>query len=115
MAQKKVDENKYYQIVKQTNKDTPSFTILLLFIKEDAFQNEIFYLFSIFFRFLGLLIVCGNYDNSSAVSLDCLTISTFFRVFSSYGLTEKLRMTNLIYFVLSIIIFVLLLIMIISY
>ena len=115
MAKKKVDENKYYQIVKQTNKDTPSFTILLLFIKEDAFQNEIFYLFSIFFRFLGLLIICGNYNNSSSVSLDRLTISTFFRAFSSYGLTEKLRMTNLIYFVLSIIIFVLLLIMIISY
>ena len=115
MAQKKDDENKYFQIIKLTSKDTPSLVVLLLFIGADAIENEIFYLFAIFFRFLGLLIICGNYNNSSSSYSDHLTISTFFRYFCSYGLTEKLRMSNLVYVVLSIIIFLLLLLMIFLY
>ena len=115
MVGKKDDENKYYQIIKRTNKETPIFIILLLFIKSDAIENEIFYLFSIFFRYLGFLIICGNYNNSSSSSNNRKTISLFFRWFSSYGLTEKLRMSNLVYNILSILIFFLLLLMIFFY
>ena len=115
MAEKKDDENKYYQIIKRTNKETPLLVILLLFIKSDVIENEIFYLFSIFFRYLGFLLICGNYNNSSSSSTNRKTISLFFRWFSSYGLTEKLKMSNLVYNILSLLIFFLLLIMIFFY
>ena len=115
MAQKKDDENKYYKIIKQTNKETPLVVKLLLVLKSDAIENEIFYLFAIFFRFLGFLIICGNYNNSSSKSTNRKTISLFFRWFCSYGLTEKLQMSNLVYDILSLLIFALLLIMIFFY
>ena len=104
------EKNKYFKIIKEINKDTPSIVSLLLFIKSNSFENEIFYLLAIFLRFISLLIICGNFDNETN-----LTISSFFRAFLSYGLTEQLKITNLIYIIISIIIFVLLLIMIFIY
>ena len=110
MEAKKDEENKYFKIIKKLNKDTPIIVSLLLCLKANSFENEIFYLLAIFFRFIGLLIICGNYQND-----ENLTISYYFRTFLSYGLSEKLKITNLIYIIISIIIFVLLLIMIFFY
>ena len=110
METKKDEENKYFKIIKKLNKDTPIIVSLLLCLKANSFENEIFYLLAIFFRFIGLLIICGNYQND-----ENLTISYYFRTFLSYSLIEKLKITNLIYIIISIIIFVLLLIMIFFY
>ena len=109
MIRKKDDDNKYIQILKHLNKDTPSIIPILLFIKSDALENELFYFIVIFFRFLGLLIICCNYSNSSSGSRGHLSISTFFRSICAYGLTEKLHIANLSYFIISIVIFLLLL------
>ena len=109
MVKKREGDNKYIQILKYLNKDTPSIVPILLFIKADSLQNEIFYFIVIFFRFLGLLIICCNYSNSSSVSTDHLTISTIFRSICAYGLTEKLHITNLSYIIISLILFALLL------
>ena len=115
MVKKRDADNKYSQILKYINKDTPSLVPILLFIKADSLQNEIFYFIVIFFRFLGLLIICGNYSNSSSVSRDHLTISTIFRAICAYGLIEKLHITNLSYIIISIILFALLLMIYILY
>jgi len=115
MVKKRDDSNKYIQILKYLNKDTPSIVPILLFIKADSLQNEIFYFIVIFFRFLGLLIICGNYINSSSISKDHLTISTIFRSICAYGLTEKLHITNLSYIIISIILFALLVMIYILY
>ena len=108
-------ENKYIQIMQYKNKDTPILVPLLLFIKSDFLNNDIFYFIVIFFRFLGLLIICGNYSNGSTVNRDHLTISIIFRAISSYGLTGQLRISNLVYIIISIILFVLLFIMALLY
>ena len=115
MSQNDVCQNKYIQILNQSNKNTPLIVSLLLILKVDLIKNEIFYLFAIFFRFLGLLIICGDFSSGSSSSIKSLTLSTVFRSLSSYGLTAKLKMSNLTYFTLSIIIFLLLLIMIFFY
>ena len=115
MVKKREDDNKYIQILKYINKDTPSIVPILLFIKADSLQNEIFYFIVIFFRFFGLIIICGNYSNSSSVSRDHLTISTIFRSICAYGLTEKLHITNLSYNIISLILFALLLMIYIIY
>ena len=115
MVKKRDDDNKYIQILKYINKDTPSIVPILLFIKADSLQNEIFYFIVIFFRFLGLLIICGNYRYSSSISTDHLTISTIFRSICAYGLSKKLHITNLSYIIISIILFVLLLMIYILY
>ena len=110
MAQIKEAENKYLQILKHTNKETPSLVFLLLFLKADNFENEIFYLFAIFFRFLGFLIICGNYYDSSAINSEQLSISTILRALSSYGFIQKIKMTSQIYNIISLIIFIIFLI-----
>ena len=104
MVRKKDDDNKYIQILKHLNKDTPSIIPILLFIKSDALDNEHFYFIVIFFRFLGPLIICCDYINSSG-SEEFFTISTIFRSICAYGLTEKIHITNLSYIIISIIIF----------
>ena len=115
MVKKREDDNKYKQILKYLNKDTPSIVPILLIIKADSPQNEIYYFIVIFFRFLGLLIICGNYSNSSSSSKDHLTISIIFRSICAYGLTQKFHITNLSYNILSIILFALLLMIYIIY
>ena len=115
MSQKNNDENKYFNIINQTNKDTPIIVSLLLFIKAYAFENEIFYIFSIFFRFMGLLIICGNFNNSSSLQDESLNFSYIIRIISSYGITKNLKMSNIVYNVISIILFILLLIIISFY
>jgi len=115
MVKRRNDDNKYTQILKYLNKDTPSIVPILLFIKSDAIKNEIVFFIVIFFRFLGLLIICGNYNNSSSVSRDHLTISTIFRSICAYGLTEKIHITNLSYIIISMILFALLLMIYILY
>ena len=110
MAKIREDENKYLQIINLTNKETPSGVFLLLFLKANESESELFFLFAIFFRFLGFLIICGRYNDSSTVNFEHLTISTIFRAFSSYGLIQKVKLTNGIYNVISIIIFILFLI-----
>ena len=115
MSQKNNDENKYFNIINQTNKDTPIIVSLLLFIKAYAFENEIFYIFSIFFRFMGLLIICGNFNNSTSLQDESLNFSYIIRIISSYGITKNLKMSNIVYNVISIILFILLLIIISFY
>ena len=116
MSIKSYDENNYYEILKLSNKDTPIIALLLLFIKAGAFENEIFYFFTIFFRFLGLLIISGNFNNGfSSKSPDYFTISYLFRIITSYGLIEKCKITNLGYIIISFILFFLLLLMIFFY
>ena len=115
VIKKKNDDNKYNQILKYLNKDIPSIVPILLFIKSNAIMNEITYFIVIFFRFLGLLIICGNYNNGSSLSRNHLTISTIFRSISAYGLTEKLHITNLSYNIVSIILFSFLLMIYIFY
>ena len=110
MAKMLEDENKYLKILKQANKQTPSGVFLLLFLKADDFENDIFYLFAIFFRFLGFLIICGNYYDNSTINLEHLTISNTFRDLTSYGLIQRIKMTNQVYNIVSIIIFILFLI-----
>ena len=47
MVKKRDADNKYSQILKYINKDTPSLVPILLFIKADSLQNEIFYFIAI--------------------------------------------------------------------
>jgi hypothetical protein len=115
MAEKINLENKYVQIMNYKIKGTPAIVPLLLFIKSDFLNNEFFFFIAIFFRFLGLLIICGNYSNGSTINRDHLTISIFFRAISCYGLSEKLRISNLTYNTISFILFIMLLIMLIFY
>ena len=110
MAQIKDDENKYIQLIKHTNKETPYAILILLFLKANDFENELFYLICIFFRFLGLLIICGNYYDNSTINSQNIPISNIFRILSSYGLIKKITMTNQVYNLISIIVFILFLI-----
>ena len=114
MAKIREDENKYLKILKQANKETSSGVIFLLYLKSTDLENEIFYLFAIFFRFLGFLIICGSFYDNSTINFEHITISTIFRALSSYGLIEKLKLTNQIYNIISIIIFILFLISFLS-
>ena len=112
MAQIKDNENKYLQIFKKAKKNTKSSVFFLLFLKAVSFENELFYLFSIFFRFLGFLIICCNFNNNSDINFEHPSISNIFRALSSYGLIQKIKISNIVYNIISIIIFILFLIII---
>ena len=105
MVKKKTDESKYVQIIQIKNKNTPIIIPLLLFIKADSTDNELYYMLTFLFRFMGLLIMSGNFNLDVSLPRDHLSISILFRVFTSYGIAERLKITNLVYIILSFLIF----------
>ena len=53
------------QILRQMHKDAPVYVPFILIMKKDFTTSFSFYLFSYFFRFIGILILSGNCDIES--------------------------------------------------
>ena len=115
MVKKKTGESKYVQIIQQQGKKTPALVPLLLFIKVDSTANEFYYLFTFFLRFVGFIIICGNFAINKSLQNDYLSISIIFRYLTSYKIAEQFKMTNFAYNIISLLLFILSIVFIFFY
>ena len=101
------------QILRQMHKDAPVYVPFILIMKKDFTTSFSFYLFSYFFRFIGILILSGNCDIESTKGIK--TFASWARFITSHNLINLLNLNNKHYLVGSIIIFIAFLILNILY
>ena len=101
------DRSKYTQVVQHVHKNIPVYVPFLLMMKIDFTENFAFFFASYFFRFIGILIHCGNFFVEDRQMLENKSFSMWLRNITSYKLVQLLGMTNLGYIILSLIILVL--------
>ena len=103
------------QILRQIHKNTPFYIAFLLIMKEDFTLNLIFYLFSYFFRFIGIFILTGSFIIDPTKIKTTKVFADIARYLSSYELVNLFKITNKQYIVISLIIFAVFLLQILFY
>ena len=93
------------KILRQIHKNTPFYVAFLLIMKEDFTLNFIFYLFSYFFRFIGIFILTGSFIIDPEKIKSTKVFSDIVRYITSYELVSLFNLTNRQYVVISLIIF----------
>ena len=101
------ERSKYTQVVQHVHKNIPVYVPFLLMMKIDFTENFAFFFASYFFRFIGIIIHCGNFNLEEKKVLENKSISMWIRNITSYKLIQLFGMTNLGYIIISLIIFVL--------
>ena len=97
----------YYELIRIVHDKVPAYISFLLMLKLDFTDNIIFYIVSFFLRFNSILILCGNFQLSKREVNENETISKYFRYFTCNFILYTLKITNLIYIIISFIIFIL--------
>ena len=95
----------YYELIRTVHDKVPSYISFLLMLKLDFTDNTFFYLLSYFLRFNSILIICGKFQ-LSLQELNEETISGYLRYFTCNFILSSAKITNLIYIIISLIIFV---------
>ena len=93
------------QILRQIHKNTPFYIAFLLIMKEDFTLNFAFYLFSYFFRFIGIFILTGCFIIDPEKIKNTIVLSDIVRYITSYELVSLFKLTNRVYVIISLIIF----------
>ena len=93
------------QILRQIHKNTPSSIAFLLIMKEDFTLNFVFYLFSYFFRFIGIFILTGSFIIDPKKIETTVVLADIVRYLTSYELVSFFKITNRQYVIISLIIF----------
>ena len=93
------------QILRQIHKNTPFYIAFLLIMKEDFTLNFAFYLFSYFFRFIGIFILTGSFIIDPEKIKNTIVLSDIVRYITSYELASLFKITNRVYVIISLIIF----------
>ena len=101
------ERSKYVQVVQHVHKNISTFVPFLLMMKIDFSENFGFFFLSYFFRFIGVLILCGDFSFTEKQVLEHKTLSKWLRNITSFNLVDLLGVGNLGYIVISLIIFVL--------
>ena len=109
------ERSKYTQIIQHIHKNISIYIPFLLMMKVDFTENFIFFFLSYFFRFIGILIHCGNLNLKEEQVLNNKSLSNWLRNLTAYKLVELSGMSNLTYIVICIIIFILFFIRLILY
>ena len=95
----------YYELIRTVHDKVPSYISFLLMLKLDFTENTFYYILSYFLRFNCILIVCGNFQLSHREVNENATISDYFRYFTCHFILSSAKITNLIYIIISFIIF----------
>ena len=101
------ERSKYTQVVQHVHKNIPVYVPFLLMMKIDFTENFIFFFASYFFRFIGILILCGDFSIETYQVIENKSLSQWLRNITSFKLVEILGISNISNVVISIIIFVL--------
>ena len=97
----------YYDLVRIVHDKVPSHVSFLLMLKLDFTNNTIFYILSYFLRFNGILILCGNFRLSKKEAKETKSLSRYLQYITSYYIMKEAKITNFIYVIISLVIFVL--------
>ena len=109
------ERSKYTQVVQHVHKNIPIYVPFLLIMKIDFTENFIFFFASYFFRFIGIIIQCGDFSIEKHQIIENKTLSKWMRNITAYKLVGLLGISNMGYIVISLIIFVLFVIRIFLY
>ena len=101
------ERSKYVQVVQHVHKNISTYVPFLLMMKIDFTENFGFFFLSYFFRFIGILILCGDFSFTETQVKEHKTFSKWMRNITSYKLVDLLGINNLGYIIISLIIFVL--------
>ena len=101
------ERSKYTQVVQHVHKNIPVYVPFLLMMKIDFTENFAFFFASYFFRFIGVIIHCGNFAMEEYQVLHNKTLSKWMRNITAFKLVSMLGISNMGYVVISLIIFVL--------
>ena len=101
------ERSKYTQVVQHVHKNIPLYVPFLLMMKIDFTENFAFFFASYFFRFIGILIHCGDFALEKYQIIENKTLSKWLRNITAYKIVDLLGISNKAYIVISIIIFVL--------
>jgi len=101
------ERSKYTQVVQHVHKNIPVYVPFLLMMKIDFTENFVFFFAAYFFRFIGILIHCGNFNIEIYQVIGNKSLSKWLRNITAYKLVELLGISNMSYIVICIIIFVL--------
>ena len=93
------------QILRQIHKNTPFYIAFLLIMKEDFTLNLIFYLFSYFFRFIGIFILTGSFIIDPDKLKNNKVFADIARYITSHELISLFNINNKQYIIISLIIF----------
>ena len=101
------ERSKYTQVVQHVHKNIPLYVPFILMMKIDFTENFAFFFAAYLFRFIGIIIHCGNFAIEKYQILENKTLSKWVRNITAFKLVEVLGITNMGYIVISIAIFVL--------
>ena len=101
------ERSKYTQVVQHVHKNIPVYVPFALMMKIDFTENFAFFFASYFFRFIGIIIHCGNFAIEKNQILENKTLSKWLRNITAYKIVEVLGITNMPYIAISLTIFVL--------
>ena len=109
------ERSKYTQIIQHIHKKISVYVPFLLMMKVDFNENFVFFFFSYFLRFVGILIHCGNFNVNAEQVINNKSVSNWFRYITAYSLVKTSGMSNLTYVIICLIIFILFVIRLILY
>ena len=101
------ERSKYTQVVQHVHKNIPVYVPFLLMMKIDFTENFVFFFASYFFRFIAIIIHCGNFNIEDIQLKENKTLSKWCRNITAYKLVQLLGIKNMSYIVISLAIFVL--------
>ena len=101
------ERSKYVQVVQHVHKNISTYVPFLLMIKIDFTESFGFFFLSYFFRFIGIFILCGNFNLTERQIRENKAFSKWMRNITAYKLVDLLGIDNLVYIIISLIIFVL--------
>ena len=101
------ERSKYTQVVQHVHKNIPVFVPFLLMMKIDFTENFAFFFASYFFRFVAIIIHCGDFSVETYQIKENKSLSKWLRNITTYKLVQLLGITNMAYIVISLVIFIL--------
>ena len=97
----------YKELLRTVHDKIPSYISFLLIMKLDCTESIFFFLLAYFLRFVGILILCGNFYMTQQDVKEHESLAYYLRFLTSYKYIEFLKLTNFNYIFISGIIFVL--------
>ena len=101
------ERSKYTQVVQHVHKNIPVYVPFILMMKIDFTENFIFFFASYLFRFIAIIIHCGDFTIDAKQVIENKALSKWARIITAYKITEVFGITNIGYLIICIAIFVL--------
>ena len=109
------DNTKYIDILNRMKRNSPSSQIFLIAIMQNITNNYFYYFLCIFFRFIPLLFISGDYTSIFNENKSKKTFQNILKSFTCYNFIKNLNFSHKIYSMISILLIILLFIKIFLY